>query len=118
MDRIADSAGHVLHSRGKVLLEVDGVVEGPVLRVDLLLLGKELLLYRSREKLVRVLLRMNLEQRRRIDLPQQCILGLLGRIGRKSVRFEVRQFGCECLRVRPDRAERGQRAGGGCLRQL
>ena len=47
---IAHAVGDVLHGVGEVLLEVDGVVDGAVLRVDLLFLGDELLLRRSRRE--------------------------------------------------------------------
>ena len=38
VDGIAHAAGDVLHGGWKILLEVDGVIDGAVLRVDLLLL--------------------------------------------------------------------------------
>ena len=60
MYRIAHAAGDLLHGVGEILLKVNGFVDGPVLGVDLLLLRDELLLDRSSEYLVGVLLRMDL----------------------------------------------------------
>ena len=78
MHGIAHAVGDVLHRGGKVLLEVDRVVEGAVLCVDLLLLRDQLLLNRSREKLVGVLLRVDLEQRGGVDLAEQGVLRSAG----------------------------------------
>src|SRR6266702_6826912 len=47
MDRIAHAIGHVLHGVGEVLLEVNGVIDRSILRINLLLLGEKLLLYGS-----------------------------------------------------------------------
>ena len=81
MQRIAHTVVHVLHRVREILLEVDRVINGTVLCVDLLLLRDELLLNRSREKLIGVLLRVNLEKRGRIDLCEKCVLRLLAWIG-------------------------------------
>ncbi len=48
MDRIAHAGRHISHDRGERLLEVDRLVDSAVLRVDLLFLGDQLLLDRSR----------------------------------------------------------------------
>jgi hypothetical protein len=47
VQRRAYAVAHVLHGVGEVLLEVNGVIDGAVLRINLLLLGEELLLDRS-----------------------------------------------------------------------
>ena len=86
-----------MHGVGKVLLEVNGLIDSAILRINLLLLCDELLLYRGGKQLVGILLRMNLEQRSRIDLAQQSVRGLLHGVGGEGVGFEVREFGGECL---------------------
>ncbi len=77
MHRIAHAAGDVLYGGGEVLLEVDRVIEQAIVGVDLLFLRDDLLLKRGGEKLVGVLLRMNLEQCGGIDLAEQRIGALL-----------------------------------------
>ncbi len=67
MNGIAHPARHLLHDVGKSLVKIDGLIDDAILRVDLLLLRNQLLLYRGRAKLIGVLLRMNLEQRSGID---------------------------------------------------
>ena len=51
-------------------------------------------------------------------MPSRAASRLLAGIGRKGVRIEVRQLGCERLLVGADGAERGERVGGCRLRQL
>ena len=58
--RAAHAVIHVLDDRGEILLEVDGVIQGAILGVDLLLLRDQLLLHRRRKNLIGVLLSMNL----------------------------------------------------------
>ena len=79
----------MLHGGRKVLLEVDSLVDQPVLLVQALLLGQCLLGNGGGKNLVGILLRMNLEQRGGVDLAEHGHLGLLAGIGRVGVGFEI-----------------------------